>query len=771
MSDNSKPYKSQWPLRYVMDSELINSKLLGVLLILAISGCSPATSTDINQHTDASSVSTSSTSIAKHSDPDMTYPTHLAKRFPRLPDIAATAPVARRIEHSEVHHGLTLTDPYHWLKDQGYPEVNDEPVLDYLNAENDYYQTFLASHKPLVETLFAEYKGRVDPTDVSVPFTKHGYEYRYEYLAEGDYRTLIRKNLANGGEQVYLDQPALAKGQDYFVLGDYDISPDNNHMAYSLDTKGDERYTIYFKDLRTGKISDVKFDNTSGDVLFVNNGQGIVYGELHADRWATKSINYYDTVTQQITVLQTEANDEFSLGFSSTSDEQFLLIYSGTNDVTEISAVNLEDVTRPVFPLVSREQGFNAQIDHAHGQFYILTNDTHVNSRLAAVSSAQPDYAKWQTLLEGSDTQYLKSLQTFNFGVVLHLSRNALEAIAVMPYDEQPMYDVDFAETVYDVSLGTNPEFDTATLRVNYESMITPMQVIDIDVATQTQTIRKQQAIPSGYTPSDYVTERIMAPARDGAQIPISIVYHKSFKPDGTAPLLLYAYGAYGVSMSPNFSTTRLSLLDRGFAFAIAHTRGGDEMGYQWYLDGKMEKRQNAFNDFVDVAQHLVDKQYTHAGNISIMGASAGGKMMGAAITMAPNMWRSVILDVPFVDVLNTMLDASLPLTPPEWSEWGNPISDKTAFETILSYSPYEQIQVREYPPMMVTGGLNDPRVTYWEPAKWTAKMRHRKTDKNLLVMRMNMSAGHFANSGRYGRLLDIAEEYAFILTAHGINQ
>ena len=749
--------------------KLLKSKLAAVLTIFALSACSPApSSTESNS---AAKSVPSLTSITKQSDPDMTYPAALAERFPRLPQININAPIAKRDEHTVVHHGLTLTDPYHWLKDQGYPEVNDEPVLAYLNAENEYYQAFLGQHKPLVNTLFEEYKGRVDPLDVSVPFVKRGYEYRYEYLADGNYRTLIRKNFANGGEQVYLDQPALAQGQDYFVLGDYDISPDNNYIVYSTDTKGDERYTIYVKDLRTGTVSDITLGNTSGEVLFVNNGQGIVYGQLHAERWATKSINYYDIATQQSSVLQTEENDEFFLGFSSTSDEQFLLINSGTNDVTEIAAVTLQDVTRPLLSLVKREQGFNAQVDHAHGKFYILTNDTHVNSRLAVVASSQPDYANWQTLLEGSDSQYLKSLQTFNFGVVLHLSRNALEALAVLPYDEQPMYDVDFAETVYDVSLGTNPEFATTTLRVNYESMITPMQVIDIDVATQSQTVRKQQAIPSGYKPSDYVTERIMAPARDGAQIPISIVYHKSFKPDGTAPLLLYAYGAYGVSMSPNFSTTRLSLLDRGFAFAIAHTRGGDEMGYQWYLDGKMEKRQNAFNDFVDVAQHLVKKQYTHAGNISIMGASAGGKMMGAAITMAPNMWRSVILDVPFVDVLNTMLDASLPLTPPEWSEWGNPITDKTAFETILSYSPYDNIQMREYPPMMVTGGLNDPRVTYWEPAKWTAKMRHRKTDDNLLVMRINMSAGHFANSGRYGRLLDIAEEYAFILTAHGITK
>ena len=727
-----------------------------------MSGCSPQSTESI---TDVNSEVEVGTQVQRLYDN-----TQYNAPFKRIPQIEQVAPIAKRIDHIDTLHGISRDDPYHWLKDQGYPVIDDQPVLDYLVAENEYYQAFLEPRRALVNTLFEEFKGRMDATDVSVPFVKNGFEYRYEYSEGADYKTLIRKEIVSGGEQVYLDLPSLAKGEDYFVLGDYDISPDNQHIVYTIDTDGSERYVASIKDLKTGKVQPNVLTNIREDVLYVNDGKGIVYAQLHEQRWATKAIHYYDTLSGKDTVLLSENDEEFSLDFSLTSDERFLVIYTGNNDITEAFTVPVNDVTQALQPIVMRDQAINAQIDHANDHFYILTNDQHVNNRLAKVASASPEYINWETVIAGSDTQYLKSLQTFNFGVVLHLTRNAVEALAIQPYDNSEMSDIEFTETIYDVRLDVNPEFITDIVRVKYESMVTPASIIDVNIQTKQHTIRKQQRFPSGYNPDEYITTRLMAPAQDGALIPVSIVHHKDFKPDGKAPVLLYAYGAYGVSMSPNFSITRLSMLDRGFAYAIAHTRGGDEMGYQWYLDGKMDKRQNAFNDFVDVANFLVDQRYTSAGNISIMGGSAGGKMMGAVVTMTPNLWRSVLLAVPFVDVLNTMLDASLPLTPPEWSEWGNPITDKVAFERLLSYSPYDQIEAREYPPMMVTGGLNDPRVTYWEPAKWTAKMRHTKTDDNLLIMRMNMSAGHYANSGRYGRLLDKAEELAFILAAHQID-
>jgi oligopeptidase B len=332
-------------------------------------------------------------------------------------------------------------------------------------------------------------------------------------------------------------------------------------------------------------------------------------------------------------------------------------------------------------------------------------------------------------------------------------------------------HEISLPEKVASVSLGNNPEFSQKKIRIRYESMITPDSIYDYAVTSKILNLRKVRDIPSGYDKSHYQTERIMADARDGTKVPVSIVYKKGFKQDGSQPLYLYAYGAYGSGITPDFSANRLSLLDRGFAYAYAHVRGGDEMGYQWYLDGKLDKRTNTFNDFIDVAQHLIKQQYVAKGNISIEGGSAGGELMGVVINQAPELWRSVTLAVPFVDVLNTMLDATLPLTPPEWSEWGNPLISKEVFECIQSYSPYDNIQAKEYPPMLVTGGLNDPRVTYWEPAKWTAKMRATKTDNNLLVMRINMGAGHFSNTGRYGRLKDYAEEYAFAVIAHGIKQ
>jgi oligopeptidase B len=420
--------------------------------------------------------------------------------------------------------------------------------------------------------------------------------------------------------------------------------------------------------------------------------------------------------------------------------------------------------------MVSREQGFLNTVDHANGYFYIVTNDTHVNSRLAKVADSDPRYEKWETVIEGSDESYLRDISLFEDFMVASIRENGIERMLVSDYKGKE-HDIAFPESVFSVGFNNNPEFTQDFVRLSYTSMITPNTVFDYDIASKSFETKKVQEIPSGYDKSQYVTERIMAPARDGAKVPVTLVYRKDFKKDGSQPLFLYGYGAYGYTVDPSFSTIRLSLLDRGFAYAIAHVRGSDMLGHQWYLDGKLTKRTNTFNDFVDVARHLIDENYVASGNISTAGRSAGGELMGAVTIQAPELWSSVNLGVPFVDVLNTMLDASLPLTPPEWTEWGNPIEDPVAFDYIQSYSPYDNIEAREYPPMLVTGGLNDPRVTYWEPAKWTAKMRDLKTDDNLLVMRINMGAGHFSNSGRYGRLRDYAEEYAFTLLSHGIKE
>tara|TARA_R110002153_G_scaffold106689_2_gene246143 strand:+ start:17657 stop:19819 length:2163 start_codon:yes stop_codon:yes gene_type:complete len=695
-----------------------------------------------------------------------------SESFSRLSQLEEIAPQAESKTYQAEYHGLTLTDDYHWLRDQDYPEVNDKPVLDYLKAENDYYAKFLAPHKSLVDTLFEEFKGRVDETDTSVPWQKNGYEYRWYFKPGNEYKTWVRRKLDSDVEQVFMDENLLAQGHEYFSLEDWDISPDNVYLAYSVDTDGSERSIIKIKNLINNEYFEDELINTTGSVQFSQDNQSLIYSLLHKDKWLPLSVNVHKLGTQQgqDNVLVSELDESFYLGFYVTSSEQYLVLTTGDSDRTEVSVVSMADLNQAPKMLNTREQNFKLEVDHGNGYFYMLTNDTHLNFRIAKTQEGQLEYDQWQTVFAGSDSRYFKHIQIFKDFVAIGQSIQGLESISILP-NQGASHEIALPEKVASVGLGNNPEFSQQQVRIQYESMITPDSTYDYDVSKKTLNLRKARKIPSGYDKSLYTTERIMADASDGVKVPITLVYKKGFKKDGSQPLYLYAYGGYGIGMDPSFSTTRLSLLDRGFAFAYAHVRGGDEMGYQWYLDGKLDKRTNTFNDFVDVAKHLIDEGYVAKGNISIKGGSAGGELMGAVVNQAPELWRSVTLAVPFVDVLNTMLDGTLPLTPPEWGEWGNPLVSKKIFEYIQSYSPYDNIQVKEYPPMLVTGGLNDPRVTYWEPAKWTAKMRATKTDNNLLVMRMNMGAGHFSNTGRYGRLKDSAEEYAFALIAHGIKQ
>ena len=695
-----------------------------------------------------------------------------SESFTRLPQLEGNLPQAIAKNFQAEYHGITLTDDYHWLRDQGYPEVNDKPVLDYLKTENDYYAQFLAPHKTLVNTLFEEFKGRIDEADTSVPWQKDGYEYRWYYQPGKEYRTWVRRKLDSDVEQVFIDENLLAEGHEYFSLGDWDISPDNSYLAYSVDTDGSERSIIKIKNLVTNEYLKDELADSAGSVLFSQNSQSLIYSLLQQDKWRTLSINVHQLGTEQSTdkVLLSEVDESFYLDFYLTSSTDYLVIQTGNSITNEVSVVSMANLNQAPQSLNKREQNFLLQVDHGNEYFYLLANDTHTNFRLAKVQDNQPTYSLWQDVLPGSDTRYIKGMQVFKDYLAVEQSIQGIESISIMP-NQLPSYEISLPEKVASVGLGTNPEFNQKHLRIRYESMITPGSVYDFDLTSRALNMRKVRVVPSGYDKSQYQTERIMADARDGTKVPVTLVYKKGFKKNNSQPLYLYAYGAYSFGLDPNFSTTRLSLLDRGFAFAYAHVRGGDEMGHQWYLDGKLEKRTNTFNDFIDVAKHLINDGYVAEGNISIEGGSAGGELMGVVANQAPQLWRSVTLAVPFVDVLNTMLDATLPLTPPEWSEWGNPLTSKETFEYIQSYSPYDNIQAKEYPPMLVTGGLNDPRVTYWEPAKWTAKMRATKTDKNLLVMRINMGAGHFSNTGRYGRLKDTAEEYAFALIAHGIEQ
>lgn len=696
-----------------------------------------------------------------------------------LQQLSIPAPIAKKVPYLAQHHGKTISDDYHWLRDPNYPSVEDADILDYLQAENTYFTEFMTPKEALVDTLFEEFKGRTHSNESMVPWTNNGYEYSASYKQGDEYITYSRRKLDPNiksdelGDIEFLNVQQLAKPYDYFTLGDWDVSPDNRYVAYSYNTNGDERYTVVVKDLETGELLNDKLIDTSSEILFGPNSQTLVYGKLDSQRWFTTSINVHKLgSTQQSDIaLLTETDDSFFMTFDLTSSKEFLILGSGQSEITEVFVLPFNNLLAPPHKLVAREQAFMADVDHANGYFYILANDTHINSRLVRVSDTKPYYDQWETIIAGCEERYFIGMQAFSGFMSVVSRQNGIERLTVYDYVND-YRDVVFPESVFAVTIGNNPQFAQTHIRINYDSMITPSTVFDYSVETKALITKKVQVIPSGYDKSQYVTERIMAPARDNKNlVPVTIVYHKDFKKNATQPMHLYGYGAYGITVTPSFSTTRLSLLDRGFSFAIAHVRGSDMLGHQWYLDGKLAARNNTFTDFIDVAEHLISQQYVAAGNISISGRSAGGELMGAATILAPHLWCSVSLGVPFVDVLNTMLDETLPLTPPEWSEWGNPLADAKAFDLIQAYSPYDNIIPRMYPPMLVTGGLNDPRVTYWEPAKWTAKMRSVKTDNHLLLMRINMGAGHFANSGRYGRLKDDAQEFTFMLSAHGIHQ
>ena len=744
-------------------------KMAFVVAMMFLTACQD---TEINSQGDSISDSGELNKSAGLTNPEV----KTMNSYSRLKQLTQSAPVATRVSNERIYHGKTLKDSYFWLKDQDYPQVNDEQVLSYLKEENAYHKAFLEPRTKLVDTIFEEFKGRTDETEESVPYRDNGYEYRWFYREGEEYRTRSRKNLSSGEEHIFLDENKLAQGHDYFVLGDWAVSPDNRLLAYSFDSAGDERYTIKILDIQTGEYLADELTDAAGSLAFSDDGKSLLYGLLDKERWFNTEIKVHKlgTLQSKDTTLYAEKDDGYFISFYQTSSLEYFVVVASQGETQE-SYVIKSDLSGKLKKMVDREAGFQQSVDHAHGYFYLLANDTNSNFRLARVSDENPGVENWVSLQAGSSQNYLLDLKTFDEFLVLKSRANGLETIELLTYPTQATdmtrRAINFPESVFTAALGVNREFGADHVRLNYESMITPDTVYDYQVSDDSLTTRKVKKVPSGYDKTQYESERIMIAARDGVEIPVTLVYKKGFKKDASQPMWLYGYGAYSATVTPNFSTMRLSALDRGFSYAIAHVRGGSMMSYQWYLDGKLEKRMNTFNDFVDVAKGLVDRKYVAAGNISISGRSAGGELMGAAVIQAPELWRSVNLGVPFVDVLNTMLDASLPLTPPEWKEWGNPIKSSKDFDLIQGYSPYDNIQAREYPPMYVSGGLNDPRVTYWEPAKWTAKMRHLKTDSNLLVMRINMGAGHFANSGRYGRLKDYAEEYAFLLAAHEIDE
>jgi oligopeptidase B len=676
----------------------------------------------------------------------------------------AHPPLAKQRPHSSTHHGITLEDPWHWIRDPRYPKIKDKDVLAYLKAENRYFQAQMAPHKALVEEIFQEMKGRVAEDDSTVP-QKDGDWIYWSTFSEGtQYRRHYRKPATGGDDLLILDENLLAQDKDYFQLGDLTISPDGKLMAYAYDDDGSERFEVHFRDLATGKDLPDIIPGTLSSLVWSADSQGLVYG-LANDNWRTDNLHFHRLGgdPKNAKRLYQEPDIGFSVDVDLSAQEDWIIIETGDQVTSEIRLVPAADPTAEPILVSARKEGREYSVDVRDGTLFIRTNDEHVNFRLATATLESPH--QWTTLIPGSDSYYLTDFMLFQDFFVTEGRIAGLDQIELRPYaTPTAAQSITFPEPSYTTGLGSNPEYAVSKLRIEYESMVTPGTVYDYHVAEKRLETLKVQQIPSGYDASLYQTERLIITARDGAQVPVSVLSRKGFKKDGTQPLHLYAYGAYGYAMPPDFDADRLSLVDRGFAYALAHIRGGDDLGYQWYLDGKLMKRTNTFNDFVDVAKGLIEHGYTAPGKISASGRSAGGELMGAVVNQAPELFGAIAAHVPFVDVLNTMLDESLPLTPGEWPEWGNPITDKAAFDFIRSYSPYDNIQAKAYPPMLFTAGLNDPRVTYWEPAKMVAKLRTLKTDANVLLLKTNMGAGHGGKSGRYERLHEEAEEASFIL-------
>jgi oligopeptidase B len=690
-----------------------------------------------------------------------------------------TPPTALRRPTTTDVHGVTLTDEYAWLRDPGYPEVKDEAILTHLKAENAYFEDAMAPHQPLIETIFQEMKGRIKEDDQSIPAKDGNWLYWRAFETGGQYRKWWRKPVDGGPDELILDEPALAEGKEYFRLGAITLSEDGRFLAYSVDDSGGERYTVHFKDLATatplpdaiasasGQWDDGTIEGTLGAITFSSDGAFLLYGLVN-ENWRIDTIKAHSigTPVADDVVIYHESDPGFQCGVGMTHDRKWILVATGDNTTSEVRMLPADNPLAAPLLVRARAKGVEYDVEVHDDTLFIVTNDIDTNFRLVTAPISAP--GEWSERIAPKRDFYLTDVSTFADFFVVEGRENGLDQIEIHGYDGSKITRIPFPEASYVAGLDENPEYATQTLRLSYESMVSPGTVEAYDVPTGARETLKVQEIPSGYDKSKYATERLSITARDGTAIPVSIFYAKDFPKDGSRPLYLYGYGAYGIAIPPGFGTGRLSLADRGFAFAIAHIRGGDDLGQQWQLDGKLEKRWNAFNDFIDVGRGLIELGFTSAGKICAAGGSAGGELMGVCINEAPDLFGAVAAHVPFVDVLNTMLDDTLPLTPGEWPEWGNPITDKAAFDLIRSYAPYDNVKEQGYPPLLITAGLTDPRVTYWEPAKWCAKLRATKTDDNILLLKTNMGAGHGGKSGRFESLRETAEEFVFFLWQMG---
>ena len=671
-------------------------------------------------------------------------------------------PVAPVVPHSETVHGELRSDDYFWLRDR-----HDPRVMAYLEAENRHTATVMRHTESLQEQLYQEMRGRIKESDLSVPEPLDEYLYFSRTEAGGQYPILCRRHCCSEVEEVLLDQNTLAAGR-YFRLGATEVSPDHRLLAYTVDTCGSEEFTVYIKNLGTGELLPETIHRASAGMAWANDGTTLFYTVLdEAHRPCRLYRHVVGTDPTEDVLVYFEPDPSFFLEISRTRSRAYLLLDSSSHSTSEVRFLSADDPNQALSLVQPREHGVEYTVSHHRDRFFITTNDGAANFRLVQAPVASPGREHWTPVLPYRPDIKLDGTDAFSDHLVVYERASGLRQVRILALATGEEHLISFPEPVYTVRPHRNPEFDTSTLRFTYTSLITPSSVVDYDLATRIWVVRKQAEVLGGYDPSLYRSERLLAQAPDGTAVPISLVYRRPLELDGRRPLLLNGYGAYGLSYDPMFSSNSLSLLDRGFVVAIAHVRGGEELGRAWYEGGRLAQKRNSFTDFIAAAEHLIASGYTTPDRLVINGGSAGGLLMGAVTNMRPDLFRAVVAEVPFVDVVNTMLDASLPLTVIEYDEWGNP-NEQAAYEYIRSYSPYDNVQPKNYPHMLVTAGLNDPRVAYWEPAKWTAKLRATKTDDNRLLLRTNMGAGHGGASGRYDYLREVAFKYAFLLDVLG---
>ena len=687
-------------------------------------------------------------------------------------------PRAEKRPRVETWHGHEKRDDYHWLKAENWQEVMHDPsvlpqeIRAFLEGENAYHEAVMADTAALQETLFHELKGRIKEDDSSVPAPDGAFEYYSAYVKGGQHPRYCRKPRGKDGpEQLLLDGNALAKGRDYFRFGGISLSPDQSRIAWSFDGNGSEFYELRLRDAGSSEDQPDVLENTAGGAVWAADGRSIFYTLQDDNHRPLKTFRHVLGSKQSDDVLVYEEKDTGKFtGVGHTSSEQWITIDIHDHDTSEIwliPADRPEDSPRLVAPRVT---GIEYDIEHWNDRFIIRTNaDNAEDYKLVSAPVSDPSPANWVDLVPHRPGIFIVGCVVLKNWLIRMERENALPRLVVRDMASGEEHAIAFDEEAYSLGFGEMREYDTDILRFTYSSMTTPAQVFDYNMRDRTRILRKMQEVPSGHDPSHYVTRRILAPAHDGETIPLTLLYRKGVALDGSAPLWLYGYGSYGISIPAGFNTNILSLVNRGFIYAIAHIRGGQEKGRRWYKTGKMEHKENTFRDFISCAEHLIAQGFTAKGNIVAQGGSAGGMLMGAVANMSPDLFRGIVAEVPFVDVLTTMLDDTLPLTPPEWPEWGNPMESREAYERIAAYSPYDRVEAKDYPHILAVGGLTDPRVTYWEPAKWVAKLRELKTDSNLLLLKTNMGAGHGGASGRFDRLKEVAFVYAFGLKVAGL--